>query len=84
MKLKNLYKEYRTAIIKSRFIGYDAKTGKFLFDSFRERDHVIAEYGEYEVKALWAEIIPEKGSDYFQIARPTIKIMLKGEENNEC
>ena len=83
MKLKNLYREYRSAIIKSRFMGYDEQTGRILFDSYNDRDHVIARYSDYEVKALWAEIVTQKGSDYSQIAKPTIKIMLKGEENNE-
>ena len=88
MKLKNLYREYRTAIIKSRFMGYDEQTGKILFDTYRSRDEVVNLYSEYEVKALWAEIVTEKGSGFHQIAKPTIKIMLSGgnkdENENQC
>ena len=82
MKLKNLYKEYRTAIIKSRFMGYDAKTGKILFDSLHDRDSTISEYADCSVVSLWAEIVTERGSGYMQVARPTIKISLCGGEED--
>jgi len=78
LKLKQLYKDYQTGIIKSRFIGYDAATGKVLFDSLKDRDLAIAIYGECDVLAIWSEILTERGSGYFQIARPTIKIQLGG------
>lgn len=83
MKLKNLYREYRTAIIKSRFMGYDAKTGKILFDSLHDRDDSIARFSEYAVTAVWAEVVTERGSGYMQVARPTIKIQLYGGTENE-
>jgi hypothetical protein len=83
MKLRQLYKDYQTGLIKSRFIGYDAVTGKVLFDSLRDRDHAIAVYGECDILAIWSEILTERGSGYFQIARPTIKITLGGVSNNE-
>ena len=81
MKLKHLYKDYKTGIIKTRFIGYDAVTGKALFDSYRDRDPVIAQYSECDVLAIWDEILIDKGSGYFQTARPTIKISLGGVNN---
>lgn len=64
-------------------MGYDSTTGKALFDSYRDRDHVIAQYAECEVLAIWDEILIDKGSGFFQTARPTIKIQLGGVSNNE-
>ena len=81
MKLKQLYKDRQTGLIKSRFIGYDSVTGNVLFDTFRDRDITVSQYWDCEILAIWSEILSDKGSGYFQVARPTIKIQLGGVQN---
>lgn len=64
-------------------MGYDIDTGKILFDSFHDRDETIAKFSEYNVISMWAEVVTQSGTGFNQVARPTIKIKLKGNGEND-
>lgn len=70
-KVRGIYADYE--ILKCGLVAHDAKDGKILFDTAKNKKEYIEQYKTGEVVALWADTQRRGGSNYGNYFVPVIK-----------
>ncbi len=64
-------------ICKSRVIALDAKDGKILFDTYKNKSEYVEKFFDGDVSALWSDIKTDISMGYGDLYKGVVMLYLK-------